>query len=64
VVSVSDLGSKGPGFDPQTVPKSECMFDLVCSPERVHIPGGKLTFVCQSHRVKVKVTTVKFKKRV
>jgi len=26
VVSVSDLGLKGPGFDPQAVPKSECMF--------------------------------------
>jgi len=26
VVSVSDLGSKGPGFDPRAVPKSECMF--------------------------------------
>jgi len=26
VVRVSDLGSKGPGFDPRVVPKSECMF--------------------------------------
>jgi len=26
VTRVSDLGSKGPGFDPRTVPKSECMF--------------------------------------
>jgi len=26
VVRVSDLGSKGPGFDPRAVPKSECMF--------------------------------------
>jgi len=26
VVKVSDLGSKGPGFDPRMVPKSECMF--------------------------------------
>jgi len=26
---VSDLGSKGPGFDPRTVPKSECMFVVV-----------------------------------
>jgi len=25
-VRVSDLGSKGPGFDPRVVPKSECMF--------------------------------------
>jgi len=25
VVRVSDLGSKGPGFDPRVVPKSECM---------------------------------------
>jgi len=22
----ADLGSKGPGFDPRAVPKSECMF--------------------------------------
>jgi len=26
VVRVSDLGSRGPGFDPRAVPKSECMF--------------------------------------
>jgi len=26
VVSVSDLGLKGPGFDPRAVQKSECMF--------------------------------------
>jgi len=26
VVSASDLESKGPGFDPRAVPKSECMF--------------------------------------
>jgi len=26
VVRVSDLGSKGPGFDSLAVPKSECMF--------------------------------------
>jgi len=26
VVRVSDLGSKGPGFDPRAVPKSKCMF--------------------------------------
>jgi len=26
VVSVSDLGSKGPGFDLRAVPKSECIF--------------------------------------
>jgi len=26
VVTVSDLGSKGPWFDPWAVPKSECMF--------------------------------------
>jgi len=26
VVSMSGLGSKGPGFDPRAVPKSECMF--------------------------------------
>jgi len=26
VVRVSDLGSKGPGFDIRAVPKSECMF--------------------------------------
>jgi len=26
VDSLSDLGSKGPGFNPRAVPKSECMF--------------------------------------
>jgi len=26
VVRLSDLESKGPGFDPRAVPKSECMF--------------------------------------
>jgi len=26
MVIVSDLESKGPGFDPRAVPKSECMF--------------------------------------
>jgi len=26
VVRLSVLGSKGPGFDPRAVPKSECMF--------------------------------------
>jgi len=26
LVKVSDLGSKGHGFDPRAVPKSECMF--------------------------------------
>jgi len=26
VVRKSDLGSKGPGFDPRAVPKSECKF--------------------------------------
>jgi len=26
VVRVSDLGSKGLGFDPRAVPNSECMF--------------------------------------
>jgi len=30
VVRVSDLGSKGPGFDPWVVPKSECMFVNIC----------------------------------
>jgi len=26
VVRMSELGLKGPGFDPRAVPKSECMF--------------------------------------
>jgi len=30
VVRVSDLGTKGPGFDPWAVPKSECMFVNIC----------------------------------
>jgi len=30
VVSVSNLGSKGPGYDPRAVPKSECMLVNIC----------------------------------
>jgi len=30
VVTVSDLGSKGSGFDPPAVPKSESMFVNIC----------------------------------
>jgi len=29
VVKVSDMGSKGPGFDPWVMPKSECMIPLL-----------------------------------
>jgi len=29
VVRLFDLGSKGLGFDPRAVPKSECMFENI-----------------------------------